>query len=123
MGIVTNTANATYKYKSKNFSKSATSDFDIIDNVLIFTKQFVPNIGVSGDTTQVVLTCTLPSTVPTPITNLILTDVLPIGLTFVTGSVIVDGVAVPSANPATGINVGSLNSGQTKVVTFNATVD
>lgn len=42
MSIVTNTANATYKYKSKNFSKSATSDFDIIDNVLIFTKQFVP---------------------------------------------------------------------------------
>lgn len=123
MGIVTNTANATYKFKSQDLSNSALALFDIIDNVLIFTKQFVPNIGVSGDTTQVVLTCTLPTTVATPITNLVLTDVLPTGLTFVTGSVIIDGVPNPSANPATGINLGSLSPGQTEVVTFNATVD
>lgn len=123
MGIVTNNANATYKYKSKTFDSSATADFDIIDNVLIFKKQFVPNTGISGDTTQIVLTFTLPSTVTTPITNLTVTDVLPTGLTFVTGSVIIDGVPNLTANSSTGINLGSLNSGQTEVVTFNATVD
>lgn len=75
------------------------------------------------DTTQVVLTCTLPTTVATSITNLILTDVLSTGLTFVTGSVIIDGAPNPTTNPATGINLRSLASGQTEVVTFNATVD
>ncbi|MGG4128187.1 hypothetical protein ABEW19_07950 [Paenibacillus illinoisensis] len=57
-----------------------------------------------------------------PINNVILTDSLPAGTTFVPGSVTVRGGAVASANPNSGISIGTLTAGSSATVTFQVTV-
>jgi len=57
-----------------------------------------------------------------PINNVILTDALPAGTIFVPGSVTVRGAAVASANPNSGISVGTLTAGSSATVTFQVTV-
>ncbi|HHW69538.1 MAG TPA: DUF11 domain-containing protein [Tenericutes bacterium] len=51
-----------------------------------------------------------------------LTDSIPNGASFVTGSVTIDGVPDANANPANGINLGSLIILQSKVITFKVEV-
>ncbi|WP_342555768.1 hypothetical protein [Paenibacillus sp. FSL R7-0652] len=57
-----------------------------------------------------------------PISSVILTDSLPSGLIFVPGSVTVRGTSVPSANPASGIALGTINAGTSAAVTFQVSV-
>lgn len=57
-----------------------------------------------------------------PINNVILTDALPAGTIFVPGSVTVRGAVVASANPNSGISVGTLTAGSSATVTFQVTV-
>ncbi|WP_246058093.1 hypothetical protein [Paenibacillus illinoisensis] len=57
-----------------------------------------------------------------PINNVILTDSLPAGTSFVPGSVTVRGGAVASANPNSGISIGTLTAGSSATVTFQLTV-
>ncbi|MGD0030546.1 hypothetical protein SLT67_04235 [Paenibacillus illinoisensis] len=57
-----------------------------------------------------------------PINNVILTDALPSGTIFVPGSVTVRGTVVASANPNSGISVGTLTAGSSATVTFQVTV-
>ncbi|QAY65912.1 DUF11 domain-containing protein [Paenibacillus protaetiae] len=54
----------------------------------------------------------------TILNDVIITDPLPEGTTFVPHSVIVGGRSVPSADPASGIAVGSLAPGQSTAVSF-----
>ncbi|WP_339260754.1 hypothetical protein MKZ12_12990 [Paenibacillus sp. FSL R5-0713] len=56
------------------------------------------------------------------INNAVLTDSLPTGLTFVPGSVVVRGVNVTAANPASGIALGTLTAGSSATVTFQVNV-
>ena len=49
-------------------------------------------------------------------------DVLPNGLTFVTGSVKINSVSYPNANPYNSFTLGNIISGDTVTVTFDATV-
>lgn len=51
--------------------------------------------------------------------NAVLTDTIPAGYTFVTGTVTVAGVAVPAANPTTGIPIGLLPVSASVTVTFD----
>lgn len=55
-------------------------------------------------------------------TMLFFVDSIPAGTTFVANSVIVNGVARPGANPASSINLGSINASQTTVVRFQVRV-
>lgn len=54
--------------------------------------------------------------------NVLLNDPIPEGVTFVTGSVFWNGVSLPTANPALGIPIGSLNPGISGVLTYNVVV-
>ena len=56
------------------------------------------------------------------VSNVIFTDVIPTGATFVTGSVTVDGTPQPSYNPNTGFDLGIMLIGADITVTFQATV-
>lgn len=56
------------------------------------------------------------------ITNVTLTDVLPAGTTFVPGSVIIGGTPNATANPGTGIAVGTVAENSTVTVTLQAAV-
>lgn len=55
------------------------------------------------------------------VTNVIVTDPVPSGAVFVAGSVTINGAAQPSANPASGIPIGSLGPGASTTVTFQFT--
>ncbi|MFB0840635.1 DUF7507 domain-containing protein [Paenibacillus oleatilyticus] len=56
------------------------------------------------------------------VNNVVFTDPLPAGTALVPGSVTVDSVARPDANPATGITIGSIAPGVTATVAFSANV-
>lgn len=57
-----------------------------------------------------------------PVDNVIFSDPIPPGTAFLTGSVTVNGVAVPAANPAAGFSLNSIPAGGTVPVTFSVTV-
>ncbi|UHA74272.1 DUF7507 domain-containing protein [Paenibacillus sp. 481] len=54
--------------------------------------------------------------------NVILTDPLPDGATFIPNSVTLDGVPQPGANLANGFNVGTVPAGVTRIVTYTLEV-
>ncbi|MFB9754621.1 isopeptide-forming domain-containing fimbrial protein [Paenibacillus hodogayensis] len=56
------------------------------------------------------------------INNVVFNDALPAGVTFVAGSVSVDGTLRPTANPASGVSLGSISPGSTVNVSFNVRV-
>ncbi|WP_091067851.1 isopeptide-forming domain-containing fimbrial protein [Paenibacillus sp. NFR01] len=58
-----------------------------------------------------------------PVNNVVLSDIIPAGTNFVTGSVAVDGVPVPGANPAAGVALGTIAPGASVLVTFNIHVN
>lgn len=55
--------------------------------------------------------------------DIIFTDIIPAEVTFVTGSVTVDGDSEPTFNPNTGFNIGTLAAGDSITVVFDTTVD
>jgi large repetitive protein len=55
--------------------------------------------------------------------NVFFTDTVPPGTSFVTGSFRIDGVVQALANPAAGVNVGTIASGASKTVSFQALVN
>ena len=55
--------------------------------------------------------------------DFVFTDQIPTGTTFVPNSVTLDGVSLPGENPANGINIGDLNIGQLKTITFQVEVN
>ncbi|WP_274649655.1 DUF7507 domain-containing protein [Paenibacillus humicola] len=56
------------------------------------------------------------------ISSVIFTDPIPSGTVFVSGSVQVDGVSRPAANPASGVSVGTITPGAAVNVVFDVTV-
>jgi uncharacterized repeat protein (TIGR01451 family) len=56
-------------------------------------------------------------------TNVIFTDVPPPGMSFIPGSMTLNGVAVPTGNPTIGTPVGTINAGTVSTVTFQVKVD
>jgi uncharacterized repeat protein (TIGR01451 family) len=56
-------------------------------------------------------------------TNLMFFDTPPPGMSFVPGSVTLNGVSLPSANPVTGAAVGTINAGSVSTVTFKVQVN
>ena len=57
-----------------------------------------------------------------PLTNALLRDFLPNGLTFVSGSVVINGVPAPAANPVSGFLVPDILGGTTMQVSFQVEV-
>ncbi|MNE83522.1 hypothetical protein D3C80_1803430 [compost metagenome] len=56
------------------------------------------------------------------VNNVVLVDPIPAGSQFVIGSVTVDGVQRPNANPAAGIVIGTIAAGASSTVTFQVQV-
>ncbi|PNQ84997.1 DUF7507 domain-containing protein [Paenibacillus polymyxa] len=93
---------------------------DINAPLVTLTKTASSTGLVIGDT--VTYTVNISNTGLVSASNTVLTDIIPAGATFVPGSVIVAGTAQPTANPATGITVGSVAPSSTVTITFRATV-
>lgn len=74
----------------------------------------------SGDVLTYTTTITSNSNVT--LTNATFTDPIPSGTTFVAGSVTVNGVVQAGANPTSGINIGTITTGQSITIVFKVTV-
>ncbi|WP_242214212.1 DUF11 domain-containing protein [Bacillus cereus group sp. BfR-BA-01383] len=85
------------------------------------TKAVDKNYADIGDTLTytVALTCTG----NTNANNVIFTDAIPTGTTFVLNSLTIDGTTQVGANPANGVNIGSIPTGTTKNVSFQVVVN
>lgn len=89
-----------------------------------------PNVGVAKSTATtstslgdiVTYTTMITNNGIATVNNVVFTDPIPAGTTFVPGSVTVDGAARPAANPASGVSLASIGPGNTSTVTFNVTV-
>ncbi len=55
--------------------------------------------------------------------NVLFTDTPPAGMSFVAGSMTYNGTSLPTANPISGTNVGTINAGTTGIVTIKMKVD
>ncbi|WP_434166568.1 DUF7507 domain-containing protein [Bacillus thuringiensis] len=79
------------------------------------------NFADIGDT--LTYTVSFTGTGNTNANNVIFTDVIPTGTTFVLNSLTIDGTTQVGANPANGVNIGSLPTGTTKNVSFQVVVN
>ncbi|KMP88354.1 cell surface protein, partial [Bacillus cereus] len=84
------------------------------------TKSVNKSVATIGDI--LTYTVTIPNTGLLPANNVILTDILPNGTSFIPGTVMVDNIPQTNANPAAGISLGTINNGASRTVTFQATV-
>ncbi|WP_024615449.1 SPOCS domain-containing protein [Clostridium sp. Ade.TY] len=57
-----------------------------------------------------------------PVNDVVVNDVLPVGVNFIQGSLIVGGVSKPSINLNDGIEIGTINAGATVVIIFKVRV-
>ncbi|WP_328803913.1 beta strand repeat-containing protein [Paenibacillus glycinis] len=76
--------------------------------------------AVSGDT--ITYTITVTNNGISPVNSVTVVDPVPAGVTFIAGSVTVNGVPVPAANPNSGIPVGTIAAGAVSTVTFQVLV-
>ncbi|GMR65363.1 hypothetical protein BAC7755_20330 [Bacillus sp. MN7755] len=79
------------------------------------------NFADIGDTLTYAVSFT--STGNTNANNVIFTDAIPTGTTFVLNSLTIDGTTQVGANPANGVNIGSIPTGTTKNVSFQVVVN
>ncbi|MGL5822696.1 MAG: DUF7507 domain-containing protein [Sarcina sp.] len=99
------------------------------NTVDVFIGEIKPEITKAVDKSQsavgdtITYTLTFKNNGGTPMNNVVLTDIIPTGTTFVSGSVKVDGVPNISADPALGVNIGTVPPNSQKVVTFAVTMD
>jgi len=87
----------------------------VFDAMLQLTKSASETSAIVGDT--ITFTLVTENTGNIAVTGSVL-DTIPAGTTFVSGSVFVNGVSQPASNPAAGINIGSVASGDSVTVTF-----
>lgn len=118
--ILTNIAKATYKTSTEELSDTAQSTFELFSGAISFIKTQSPTSGFAGDT--VLFTLQIQPT--EDIGNLIVYDDLAsVGYTFVTGSVVINGNASPTDDPANGIVIGDVSANKLITITFSGTVN
>ena len=105
-----------------NFSENTnTVSIDIISNRITVVKSVDKAFAVKGDnlhyTTVITNTGTLLKS------DIVFTDLIPAGTTFVAGSVKIDGVSYPAYNPQNGFALPDLAVGQSATVEFDVTVN
>lgn len=109
---------------ARTFNRTLNSNTILISvsspNVIV-TKTSVATDAVVGDTITYQLTVT--NNGIANISNVILSDPIPVGSSFIAGSVHVDGSILPSANPANGIALGTIAPGASSLVSFNTVVN
>jgi uncharacterized repeat protein (TIGR01451 family) len=127
-GEVVNMAAAQFEYivnpTQPPRSKTQESN-DVVTRIEIVNLELVKTadktVLVVGDTITFTIRITNRGTVP--VNNVIFRDETPEGTVYVANSFTIGGVPVPGANPAVGINLGTINPGQTVTVTFQIRID
>lgn len=105
-----------------NFSENTnTVSVQIISNRLTNVKSVDKAYAVKGDTLH--YTSVITNTGSLLKSDLVFTDTIPAGTTYVAGSVKIDGAAYPAYNPQTGFSLPDLAVGDDVTVEFDVTVN
>lgn len=90
-------------------------------------REFEPVKRVSNSTVSIgeitEFTVTIENTCTNPLTNVFFEDVVPEGLSFVPGSVVVNGILRPDANPDMGFELPDIPGGGEATVTFSVVAE
>ncbi|WP_308634148.1 DUF7507 domain-containing protein [Paenibacillus silvisoli] len=125
---ITNQANASYTYSPPDGSGRTLSGSAASNTLTIPVS--LPNINVVKSSNRtattvgdiVTFTSVISNNGVDSVTNVVFTDPIPAGTSFVSGSVTVGGASRPTANPAAGISIGTLASGASISVVFQLNV-
>ncbi|WP_333490450.1 DUF6923 family protein, partial [Bacillus mobilis] len=115
---ILNTASVQGDNTAQTFSNEVSTQINYA--VLSSTKSVDKAIANVGDT--LTYTVTLTNTGNVSADNVLFTDPIPNGTTFVANSFTINGVPQPGANPGAGVNIGSIAAGASVTVTFQVTV-
>ena len=104
-------------------SSSATSNTTLlqINNANIISTK-TADLTFADVSNTITFTLNLPNTGNVAATDVTVIDILDSNLSFVPNSFTVNGQTIPNADLSTGVNIGSINGGNTAIVTFQATV-
>lgn len=102
-------------------SDSNRASIYIIDTRVEIKKSVDKAIAVQGET--LLYTSVLKNAGNLPIENVQFKDAIPIGTTFLVGSVTIDGVPKPTYNPAVGFSLSDLAPGASVTITFQVKID
>ncbi|HDR3328325.1 TPA: DUF11 domain-containing protein [Bacillus thuringiensis] len=122
-----NTASTTYEFtvnpSNPPASSAATSNTTLlqINNATIITTK-TANLTFADIGNTITFTLNLPNTGNVTATDVTIIDILDSNLSFVPNSFTANGQTIPNADLSTGVNIGSINGGNTAIVTFQATV-
>ena len=93
----------------------------IVDNEINLIKTVDKAIAEKGD--ELLYTSFIYNNGSIVAQNIIFIDDIPLGTTYIDGSVIVDGVSQPTFNPAVGFNVGTLNPNQVRTISYKVIIN
>ncbi|MDG0956906.1 cell surface protein, partial [Bacillus paranthracis] len=126
-GTLTNNALVNYEYTvNPNQSPAVgstvtnTTVTPIIDATLSINKTVNSRFATIGDT--LTFTAIITNSGNTTANNVIFTDVIPNGTSFIPNSFTVNGTTIPNANPQNGINIGNLNSNASATLSFQVNI-
>ncbi len=118
---VNNFATLNYNIAGRNLTdNSNTVTLALVSNRLEVVKAVDKNVAVSGEILH--YTSTITNTGTLPKNNLIFTDTIPTGTTFVPNSVKINGVQQVGFNPEAGFGLPNLGVGENVVVEFDVEV-
>ena len=118
-----NTASTTYEFtvnpSNPPASSAATSNTTLlqINNATIITTK-TANLTFADIGNTITFTLNLPNTGNVTATDVTIIDILDSNLSFVPNSFTANGQTIPNADLSTGVNIGSINGGNTAIVTF-----
>ncbi|MCU4739697.1 cell surface protein, partial [Bacillus paranthracis] len=126
-GTLTNNALVNYEYTvNPNQSPAVgstvtnTTVTPIIDATLSINKTVNSTFATIGDT--LTFTAIITNSGNTTANNVIFTDVIPNGTSFIPNSFTVNGTTIPNANPQNGINIGNLNANASATLSFQVNI-
>ncbi|MDP1456748.1 cell surface protein [Bacillus wiedmannii] len=126
-GTLTNNALVNYEYNvNPNQSPAVGSTITnttvtpIIDATLSINKTVNSTFATIGDT--LTFTSTIINSGNTTANNVIFTDLLPDGTTFIPNSFTVNGITIPNTNPQNGVNIGNINSNASVILSFQVNI-
>lgn len=125
VGLIANTAYAEFEFDSAvcGLKRAAAASNEAVLSVVspsLEISKAADRCAVTPEEPSLTYTLTVRNTGTCPIESVVVTDVLPVGLTYVTGSTAINGGAEFNLNPAAGIPLGELDPEEVAVITFRA---
>ncbi|MCY6958953.1 DUF6923 family protein [Clostridium brassicae] len=122
IGTVRNTASISSDTEDPDpTNNKSTVDVEVKVAKLEVVKSVDKSAALVGDTLTYIVT--IKNTGNVPANNVVFKDQIPQGTSFVSGSVTINGMPDVGANPEAGFNIGTINPGETVLVSFTVKIE